>query len=329
MGKITIKDLLEAGVHFGHQAKRWNPHMKDYVYGEKNGIYIIDLTKTMHQLVNACNFLQHVVMDGGKILFVGTKRQAQEVVKKTAEKTNMFHITERWLGGTLTNNTTIQKSIAKMDEIDKRINSPEAVLSIGKKELASLTRKSLRLHHNLYGIREMKKLPAAIVIVDICHDDIAVQEANKLKIPIVALVDTNGNPEKIDYPIAANDDAVRSIGIIINLFADAISDALELYQKCVAEEKAIAAAKKAEEKEKPRLEQKKEKPRKKPGKSDEDKKDKAEKESTAEKITVEKKSEKPAEASKNEPDAKNGGEIAVKESKTKTPHKKEKVKKTE
>lgn len=328
MEKITIKDLLEAGVHFGHQTKRWNPNMKDYVYGEKNGIYIIDLTKTMHQLANACNFLQHVVADGGKILFVGTKRQSQEVVKKAAEKTGMFHITERWLGGTLTNNTTIQKSIAKMDEIDKRINSPEAA-SIGKKELASLTRKSLRLHRNLYGIKEMKKLPAAIIIVDICHDDIAVQEANKLEIPIVALVDTNGNPEKVDYPIPANDDAVRSIGIIINLFADAISDASVLYQKRAAEEKAITAAKEAEEKEKARLEQKKEKIRKKTVKPDEDKKDRAAKGTVARKVSVEKKSEKPAEIPKDESGAKTVEEISVKEGKTKTPQKKEKVKKIE
>lgn len=328
MGKVTIKDLLEAGVHFGHQTKRWNPNMKEYVYGEKNGIYIIDLTKTMHQLANACNFLQHVVSEGGKVLFVGTKRQAQEVVKNAAEKTGMFHITERWLGGTLTNNATIQKSIAIMDEIDKKINSAEAQ-SIGKKELASLTRKSLRLHRNLYGIREMKKLPAAIVIVDICHDDIAVQEANKLKIPIVALVDTNGNPEKIDYPIPANDDAVRSIGIIINLFADAISDASVLYQKRAAEEKAIAAAKEAEEKEKISVEQKKEKIRKKTVKRAEDKRNRAMKWAPPKKVSVEKKSEKEAANLKDESGTKKVEEISAKESKTKTPQKKEKVKKTE
>jgi small subunit ribosomal protein S2 len=245
MARITIKDLLDAGVHFGHQTKRWNPKMKDYVYGAKNGISIIDLTQTMHQIADACNFLQRVVMNGGNILFVGTKRQAQQIIKETADKNQMHYVSERWLGGTLTNNVTIRKSITKMYEIDKMLES-EAAASLKKKELAALSRKASKLHRDLDGIATMKKLPDAIVLVDVCHDDIAVREAVKLNIPIVALLDTNGDPDNIDYPIAANDDAVKSIKIIIDLFSDAIAVATDLYHKKVVEEKAKADAEKAE-----------------------------------------------------------------------------------
>jgi small subunit ribosomal protein S2 len=220
MAKITIKDLMEAGVHFGHQTKRWNPKMKDYVFGAKNGIYIIDLTKTMRQIAEASNFLQRRVMDGGEILFVGTKRQAQEVVKEAAEKTGMFHVTERWLGGTLTNNTTIQKSVSRMLEADKIIANPEASL-MKKKEISSLSRDNRKLHKNLDGIVKMKKLPSALVVVDICKEEIAVREARKLKIPVIAIVDTNADIDAVDYPIVANDDAVRSIKIIVDVLVKA------------------------------------------------------------------------------------------------------------
>ena len=188
-GKVTIQDLMECGVHFGHQVKRWNPKMKGYVYGVRNGISIIDLTKTMHQLSDACNFLQGLVYKGGNILFVGTKRQAQEIVKHAAEKTGMYYISERWLGGTLTNNATIRKSISRMRSIDRIIEKGSS--SMTKKELASLSRKGEKLHRNLDGISEMRKLPAALVIVDTCNESIAVKEAIKLKIPIVAVIDTN------------------------------------------------------------------------------------------------------------------------------------------
>ncbi|MBO5763558.1 MAG: 30S ribosomal protein S2 [Lentisphaeria bacterium] len=241
MAKITITDLLEAGCHFGHQTRRWNPKMKPYVYGAKNGISIIDLGKTMYQIADACNFLQSVVVKGGDILFVGTKRQARDIIKELAERTGMYSVSERWLGGTLTNNVTIRKSIAKMNSYDEIINS-DAAASMKKKELVLLSRDAQKLHRNLDGIADMKRLPAALVIVDVCHEQNAVREAIKLNIPIVALVDTNGDPTQIDYPVAANDDAVKSIQIITNLFADAILVAKEVYQKRVVEEKAAKAA---------------------------------------------------------------------------------------
>lgn len=245
MAKITINDLLEAGCHFGHQTKRWNPKMKEYVYGAKNGISIIDLTKTMRQIGDACNFLQKVVMNGGDVLFVGTKRQAQQIIKELAEKTGMYYVSERWLGGTLTNNVTIRKSIAKMYEIDKMLTS-DSNTSFKKKELSVFARKGEKLHRDLDGIADMKKLPAVMVIIDVFHDDIAVREANKLNIPIVAIVDTNGDPEPVDYPIAANDDAVKSLKVITDLFADAILIAKEIHHKRVVEERASKEAEKAE-----------------------------------------------------------------------------------
>lgn len=249
MSKVTINDLLEAGVHFGHQTKRWNPKMKDFVYGAKNGISIINLANTMHQIADACNFLQRVVADGGIVLFVGTKRQAQQIIREAAEKTGMFYVAERWMGGTLTNNVTIRKSIGKMYEIDKLLQSPEAN-AMKKKELSGLARKAERLHRDLDGIANMKKVPAVMLVVDVCHDNIAVREANKLNIPIVAIVDTNGDPQPIDYPIAANDDAVKSIKVITDLFVDAICLANEIHQKKVVEDRAAKEADRAAKAEK-------------------------------------------------------------------------------
>ena len=255
MGKITINDLMEAGCHFGHQTRRWNPKMKEFVYGARTGISIIDLTKTMRQIADACNFLQKVVSDGGDVLFVGTKRQVRELVVDLAEKTGMFSISERWLGGTLTNNQTIRKSIEKMASIDEILKS-DAVNGMKKKEASSLARRGEKLHRDLDGIANMKKLPAALVVVDVCNELNAVREANKLNIPIVALVDTNGDPTAVDYPIATNDDAVKSVQIITDLFGEAIKIAKEIHLKRVTEERdAAEAAKKvamenAEEQEK-------------------------------------------------------------------------------
>ncbi|MBQ9338234.1 MAG: 30S ribosomal protein S2 [Lentisphaeria bacterium] len=250
---LTVKDLLEAGCHFGHQTKRWNPKMKDYVYGSKNGISIIDITKTIYQIADACNFLQRTVVEGGKILFVGTKRQAQQIVREAAETTDMFYMMERWMGGTLTNNATIRKSIRKMQDIDASVKDENTTLK--KKELAVLSRMGEKLHRDLDGIANMRKLPDAVVIVDVCHDEIAVKEARKLNIPIVAIVDTNGDPEQIDYPIAANDDAVKSIKVIMDTFVETIKDAAEIWGRKAAEEKAkaeAAAAEKAKDEAKPR-----------------------------------------------------------------------------
>ena len=241
MAKVTINDLLEAGCHFGHQTRRWNPRMKKYVYGAKNGISIIDLTKTMRQIADACNFLQKVVSDGGDVLFVGTKRQVRELIVDLAGKTGMFSISERWLGGTLTNNQTIRKSIDKMKEIDGILAS-DAVNGMKKKEVAALTRRVEKLHRDLDGIAGMKKLPAALVVVDVCNELNAVREANKLNIPIVALVDTNGDPTLVDYPVATNDDAVKSVQIITDLFGEAIKIAKEIHLKRVTEERDAAEA---------------------------------------------------------------------------------------
>ncbi len=265
MAKITINDLLEAGCHFGHQTRRWNPRMKKYVYGAKNGISIIDLTKTMHQIAAACNFLQKVVADGGDVLFVGTKRQIRDVVRELAEKTGMYFITERWLGGTLTNNKTIRNSIEKMASIDEILAS-DAAAAMKKKEAAGLARRAQKLHRDLDGIAGMKKLPAALVIVDVCNEINAVREANKLNIPIVALVDTNGDPTMVDYPIATNDDAVKSVQIITDLFGEAIKIAKEIHLKRVTEEReAVEAAKKiAQENAEEAAEEKPAKPARKP-----------------------------------------------------------------
>ncbi len=241
MAKITINDLLEAGCHFGHQTRRWNPKMKKYVYAAKNGISIIDLTKTMRQIADACNFLQRVVSAGGEVLFVGTKPQVRELVAELAEKTGMYCVSERWLGGTLTNNQTIRKSIDKMKEIDGILSS-EATNDMKKKEVSALTRRVEKLHRDLDGIAEMKKLPAALIVIDVCNELNAVREANKLNIPIVALVDTNGDPSLVEYPVATNDDAVKSVKIITDLFGEAIKVATEIHRKRAAEERDAAEA---------------------------------------------------------------------------------------
>ena len=241
MAKITINDLLEAGCHFGHQTRRWNPKMKKYVYAAKNGISIIDLTKTMRQIADACNFLQKVVSAGGEVLFVGTKPQVRELVAGLAEKTGMYCVSERWLGGTLTNNQTIRKSIEKMKEIDGILSS-EAINDMKKKEVSALTRRVEKLHRDLDGIAEMKKLPAALIVIDVCNELNAVREANKLNIPIGALVDTNGDPTAVDYPVATNDDAVKSVQIITDLFGEAIKVATEVHRKRAAEERDAAEA---------------------------------------------------------------------------------------
>ncbi|MBQ4314875.1 MAG: 30S ribosomal protein S2 [Lentisphaeria bacterium] len=241
MGKVSINTLLEAGCHFGHQTRRWNPKMKEFVYGAKNGITIIDLTKTMYQIAAACNFLQRTVVDGGEILFVGTKRQLRDLIKETAEDTGMYSVSERWLGGTLTNNVTIRKSVAKMAEIDATLGS-ESVNGMKKKEIAGMTRRVEKLHRDLDGIAAMKKLPAALVVVDVCNELNAVREANKLNIPIVAIVDTNGDPSMVDYPVAANDAAVKSVEVILGLFREAIKVATEIHHKRVTEERDAAEA---------------------------------------------------------------------------------------
>jgi len=216
-----MTELLEAGVHYGHQTKRWNPKMRSYILEEKNSIYIIDLALTVEQLQGATSFLRETVKNGGKILFVGTKKQAQEAVREAAEATGQFFVNQRWLGGTLTNLATIRRSVGRLKEIQALEKSP-AFAKINKAEASSIRREGAKLLHNLGGVVEMEKLPAAMVIIDTVREEIAVAEANRLGIPVIAIVDTNSNPEKIAYPIAGNDDAIRSIRVVLSKLVEAI-----------------------------------------------------------------------------------------------------------
>ena len=219
-----MTELLEAGVHYGHQTKRWNPKMRDYILEEKNSIYIIDLAQTVDQLSRATEYLTNMVRGGGKVLFVGTKKQAQEAVREAATATGQLFVNQRWLGGTLTNLTTIRKSVARLKEIQAAEGTP-AFAKINKAEAASIRREGAKLLHNLEGIVNMDKLPDALVVIDTLREEIAVAEANRLKIPIIAIVDTNCDPEKIEYPIAGNDDAIRSIRVILQKLVHSIIEA--------------------------------------------------------------------------------------------------------
>lgn len=217
---ITIKDLLEAGAHFGHQKKRWNPKMKRFIFEERGGIYIIDLAKTMQQIRGSVEIVKDIVVKHKSILFVGTKKQAKTVIKECAEKSGEFYVCERWLGGMLTNLATIRKSIKTLEKIEKRIATGGEGLT--KKELSQLTKEQLKLERNLAGIRSMRKLPGMLIVVDPTQEHIAVAEAKKLSIPVMALVDTNCNPDPIDYIIACNDDALKSVKLILTGLTDAI-----------------------------------------------------------------------------------------------------------
>jgi small subunit ribosomal protein S2 len=219
-----VPELLEAGVHFGHQTKRWNPKMKPYIFEQRNQIYIINLDETVRQLQRATDFLQEVTKRGGKILFVGCKKQAQEAIKEAAQACGQFYVNQRWLGGTLTNLTTIRKSIGRLKYIEEIEKSPE-YKKMGKQELAALNREAAKLRRNLDGILEMSNLPDALVIIDTPREQNAVLEARRLGIPVVAVVDTNADPELVDYPIAGNDDAIRAIRIVLQKLVDSIVSA--------------------------------------------------------------------------------------------------------
>jgi len=221
MSVEIMTELLEAGVHYGHQTKRWNPRMRDYILEEKNSIHIIDLSKTVDQLAKAGEFLSGVIAGGGKILFVGCKKQAQEAVKEAAQASGQFYVNQRWLGGTLTNLVTIRKSVSKLRDFEA-LEKSAGFNKINKAEASALRREATRVRKNLEGVLDMEKLPDAIVIIDTVKESIAVAEARRLNIPIVAVVDSNSNPEEINYPIAGNDDAIRSIRIILQKLVDVL-----------------------------------------------------------------------------------------------------------
>jgi len=231
-----MKELLEAGVHFGHQTKRWNPKMKEYIFGERNGIYIIDLQKTLKLFKEAMRFVGEMAAQGRNILFVGTKRQAQEAIAEEATRCQMFYVNQRWLGGLLTNNLTIQRSIKRLKELD--VLATDGYQGRAKKEITRLERERKHLQMNLSGIRDMPGLPDYIFVIDSNKEDIAVHEARKLGIPVVAVVDTNCDPDMVDYPIAGNDDALRAI----RLFASKIADAV-IEGRALATEQDFAAEK--------------------------------------------------------------------------------------
>jgi len=216
-----MKELLEAGVHFGHQTKRWNPKMKEYIFGERNGIYIIDLQKTLRMFKEATRFVTDSIAQGGTVLFVGTKRQAQESISDEAKRCGMFFVNQRWLGGLLTNFVTIQKSIQRLRELEEMSTDGRYQL-FSKKEVARLERERKGLEKNLAGIKEMKTLPRIVFVVDSKKEEIAVKEANRLGIPVVAIVDTNCDPDDIDYVIPGNDDALRAIKLFVSKIADAV-----------------------------------------------------------------------------------------------------------
>jgi small subunit ribosomal protein S2 len=221
LANITMKELLEAGVHFGHQTKRWNPKMKEYIFGERNGIYIIDLQKTLKMFKEASKFVQDLAADGRIVLFVGTKRQAQDAIAEEAQKCTMFYVNQRWLGGLLTNWVTVQKSVKRLKELDDMATDGRYEL-LPKKEVIKLERERKHLQANLAGIKNMTRLPDAIFVIDSNKEQIAVREARKLGIPVVAVVDTNCDPSEVDYVIPGNDDALRAI----RLFASKISDSI-------------------------------------------------------------------------------------------------------
>ncbi|PAE26768.1 MULTISPECIES: 30S ribosomal protein S2 [Bacillaceae] len=224
MSVISMKQLLEAGVHFGHQTRRWNPKMKRYIFTERNGIYIIDLQKTVKKVEEAYNFVKELAGNGGTILFVGTKKQAQDSVKEEAIRSGMYYVNQRWLGGTLTNFETIQKRISRLKDIE-RMSEDGTFEVLPKKEVVQLKKEQERLEKFLGGIKDMKGLPDALFIIDPRKERIAVAEAHKLNIPIVGIVDTNCDPDEIDVVIPANDDAIRAVKLLTGKMADAILEA--------------------------------------------------------------------------------------------------------
>ncbi len=237
-----MKELLEAGVHFGHQTKRWNPKMKEYIFGERNGIYIIDLQKTLKMFKEASKFVQELASSGKVVLFVGTKRQAQDAIAEEAQRCSMFYVNQRWLGGLLTNWVTVQKSVKRLKELDDMATDGRYEL-LPKKEVIKLERERKHLQANLAGIKNMSRLPDAIFVIDSNKEQIAVREARKLGIPVVAVVDTNCDPSEVDYVIPGNDDALRAIRLFTSKIAESIAEGVQLMgDKEIAEMQAAASS---------------------------------------------------------------------------------------
>ncbi len=236
-----MKELLEAGVHFGHQTKRWNPKMKEFIFGERNGIYIIDLQKTLKMFKEASKFVQDLAADGRIVLFVGTKRQAQDAIAEEAGRAGMFYVNQRWLGGLLTNWVTVQKSVKRLKELDEMATDGRYEL-LPKKEVIKLERERKHLQANLAGIKNMSRLPDAIFVIDSNKEQIAVREARKLGIPVVAVVDTNCDPSEVDYVIPGNDDALRAIRLFASKISDSIVEGSQLATDKQTAELAAAAA---------------------------------------------------------------------------------------
>ena len=251
MSVISMKQLLEAGVHFGHQTRRWNPKMAEYIYTERNGIYIIDLQKSVGKVDEAYNAIYDIAANGGNILFVGTKKQAQDAVKTEAERCGMYYVNERWLGGMLTNFKTIQSRIQRLKDIE-RMEEDGTFDVLPKKEVVNLKKEQEKLEKNLGGIKEMKRIPDAIFVVDPKKESICVQEAHILGIPLIGIADTNCDPEELDYVIPGNDDAIRAVKLIVSKMADAViaanqGETAEEYEDVVADEEAAADEEVAEE----------------------------------------------------------------------------------
>lgn len=241
MPTLTMREMLEAGVHFGHQTNRWDPRMKPYIFGARNGVYIIDLQQTVPLFNKAASFLSAVTARGEKILFVGTKRQAQDVIHEQVREAGQYFVAHRWLGGCLTNYRTVRASIDRLRDIEKMAGDG-TFDKLTKKEVLKLTREQDKLEKNLGGIKDMAKLPGALFVIDVKKEHIAVAEAKKLGIPVVALVDTNCNPENVDYVIPGNDDAIRSIRIFVKAAAEACNEGAEYFQKSLTEREAKAQA---------------------------------------------------------------------------------------
>jgi len=244
MGVVSMKQLLECGVHFGHQTRRWNPKMKPFIFTERNGIYIIDLQKTVKGLEKAYDFVREISKSGGSLLFVGTKRQAQDPIRDEALKAGQYYINQRWLGGLLTNFTTIRKRVARMGEI-QAMDEDGSIAKYPKKEQTQMHKELAKLEKYLSGIKDMKAMPDALFVIDPRRETIAVTEARKLNIPVIAIVDTNCDPDLIDYPIPGNDDAIRAIELIVGLMANAFIEGRQ-GQDAKAEEESAAEDKAAE-----------------------------------------------------------------------------------